>query len=119
MDARLPKDVWTLIRSFSGDTAYGQTPTALLIHALRFFDDSKGLYMFDFGLDGYSSTIINIRKGGGYFRKPMSKCQDEFCSTCNIRDWSCGHAQPNKWRPRQILRILHQGTDGHFIRALK
>ena len=117
MCPKLPKDIWRHIRSFSSDTAYEPTPTALLMHDLRFFEDSCGIYMFEFGLDGYSSTIVTIRDG--YFRKSMSKCQNEFCATCNIRDWSCIDAQPNRWRPRQLLRILHRDSDGYFIRALK
>ena len=114
---KLPKDIWSIIRSFSSDTAYEQTPTALLMHDLRFYDDSCGRYMLEFGLDGYSSTIITTRDG--YFRKPMSKCDNEFCSTCNIRDWSCKNAKPNRWRPRHLLHILHKDSDGYLIRGLK
>ena len=114
---KLPKDVWALIRSFSGDTAYGQTATALLMYTLRFYDDSSGRYMFDFGLDGYSSTIVTI--SNGHFRKPMSKCDDEFCATCNIRDWSCVNARPHRVRPRSLLRILHIDSEGYLIRASK
>ena len=47
---------------------------------------------------------------------------DDECdqyATCNIRDWSCIHAQPNRWRPRQLLRILHRDSDGYLIHALK
>ena len=49
----------------------------------------------------------------------MSKCQNEFCATCNIRDWSCIDAQPNRWRPRRLLRLLHRDTDGYLIRGSK
>ena len=115
---KLPKDVWHMIRSFSGDTAYEITPTADLMYDLRFRDDSAGQFMFDYGLDGYSSTIVTIGRGG-HFRKPMSKCPDEFCATCNIRDWSCINARPHRVRPRTLLRIVHQDTDGYLIRALK
>ena len=112
---KLPKDIWRMIRSFSGDTAYDRTPTADLILDLCFRDSIA--HMFEFGLDGYSSTIVTIRDG--YFRKPMAKCDDELCATCNIRDWSCINAQPNRWRPRRLLRILHIDSDGYLIRALK
>ena len=117
--AKLSKDIWRHIRSFSSDTGYEQTPTALLMHDLRFYNDTCGTYfnMFEFGEDGYSSTIVTIRDG--FFRKPMSKCLNELCATCNIRDWSCIDAQPNRWRPRQLLRILHRDSDGYPIRALK
>ena len=114
---KLPKDIWHIIRSFSGDTGYEQTPTAHLMRGLCFFDDSHGTFKFRFGLDGYASTIVTYYIG--YFRKPMSKCQNEFCATCNIRDWSCINAQPNRWRPRQLLRILHIDSEGYLIRALK
>ena len=114
---KLPKDIWRHIRSFSSDTAYEGTPAADLMHGLCFRDDSCGRYMLDYGLDGYASTIVTVRDG--HFRKAMSKCQDEFCATCNIRDWSCVNAQPNRWRPRQLLRILHKDSDGYLIRALK
>ncbi len=114
---KLPKDIWSIIRSFSSDTGYDETPTAKLMHTLRFYEDVVGRYMLDFGLDGYSSTIITIRDG--YFRKPMTKCLDEFCSTCNIRDWSCANAMPHRVRPHKLLRLLHHDTDGYLIRALK
>ena len=114
---KLPTEIWRHIRSFCSDTAYGQTATALLMYTLRFYDDSSGRYMFDFGLDSYASTIITLREG--YFRMPMSKCDDELCATCNIRDWSCINAKPNRWRPRQLLRILHIDSEGHLIRASK
>ena len=112
---KLPKEIWRHIRSFSSDTAYDGTPTADLMHNLCFRDGIA--HVFDFGLDGYSSTIVTIRDG--YFRKPMTKCDDELCATCNIRDWSCINAQPNRWRPRRLLRILHIDSDGYLIRALK
>ena len=57
---KLPKDIWRHIRRFSSDTAYDGTPTADLMHDLCFRDDSCGRFMFDYGLDGYSSTIITI-----------------------------------------------------------
>ena len=117
MSPYLPKDIWRHIRSFSSDTAYEPTPTALLMHDLRFFDDSCGIYIFEFGVDSYRSTVVTIRDG--YFRMPMSKCDDEFCSTCNIRDWSCVNARPHRVRPRTLLRIVHQDTDGYLIRASK
>ncbi len=112
---KLPKDIWHVIRSFSGDTGYEPTPTADLMHNLSFRDDSCGRYMLDFGLDGYASTIIIIEVG--HFRKAMSKCNNELCATCNIRDWSCQHAMPHRWRPRQLLRILHIDSEGYLIRA--
>ena len=114
---QLPKDIWRHIRSFSSDTAYDGTPTAHLMHGLCFRDDSCGRIMLDYGLDGYASTILTYYIG--HFRKPMSKCMDEFCATCKIRDWSCINALPNWVRPRQLLRILHQDSDGYLIRALK
>ena len=117
MCPKLPKDIWRHIRSFSSDTAYETTPTADLMYDLCFRDDSCGRYMLDYGLDGYSSTIVTIR--GGHFRKPMSKCDDELCATCNIRDWSCVNARPHRVRPRSLLRILHIDSEGYLIRALK
>ncbi len=112
---KLPKDIWRHIRSFSSDTAYDGTPTAALMHNLCFRDGIG--HMFEFGLDGYSSTIVTI--SNGHFRKPMSKCDDEFCATCNIRDWSCVNARPHRVRPRSLLRILHIDSEGYLIRALK
>ena len=112
---KLPKDIWRHIRSFSSDTAYDGTPTADLMHDLCFRDGIA--HMFEFGLDGYSSTIVTI--SNGHFRKPMSKCDDEFCATCNIRDWSCVNARPHRVRPRSLLRILHIDSEGYLIRALK
>ncbi len=114
---KLPSDIWKHIRSFSGDTAYDTTPSARVIQSLTFYDDSSGRYAFRFGADGYASTILTI--SDGYFRKAMSKCRDEFCSTCNIRDWSCVNALPNRIKPRQLLRLIHQDSDGYLIRALK
>ena len=114
---KLPKDIWRHIRSLSSDIAYETTPTAQLMKSIAFLDDSCGKYMFEFGLDGYASTIVTIR--GGHFRKTMSKCDDEFCATCNIRDWSCANARPHRVRPRSLLRILHIDSDGYLIRASK
>ena len=56
---KLPKDIWTHVRSFSGDTGYKPTPTANLISrdiAVR--DDTAGTWVFPFGRDGYASTVV-------------------------------------------------------------
>ena len=57
MIAKLPRDLWKHIRSFSGDTGTEPTPTAKLIKSLAVIDDSSGTFMFPFGKDGYASTV--------------------------------------------------------------
>ena len=55
----LPRDLWTLIRSFSGDTGYEPTPTARLMRSVKRLNDDKGLIHFPgFGRDGYASTVF-------------------------------------------------------------
>ena len=54
-----PKDIWTHIRSFSGDTGYEPTPTAKLFSRdILVRDDTAGTWLFPFGRDGYASTVV-------------------------------------------------------------
>ena len=89
---KLPKDIWTHIRSFSGDTGYEPTPTANLISrdiAVR--DDTAGTLVFPFGRDGYASTVY-LALSPAYF--------------ANKRDWLWSY--PNK----TFIRVLHLDYDG-------
>ncbi len=115
---QLPKAIWSHIRSFSGDTGYEQKRTAQVMQYVDFVDDSHGTFHFQFGRDGYASTIVYAIEPN-HFRKPMAKCSDELCSTCNIRDWSCINAVPHRVRPRRLMRILHRDSNGYPIQASK
>ena len=89
---KLPKDIWTHIRSFSGDTGYEPTPTANLISrdiAVR--DDTAGTWLFPFGRDGYASTVY-LALSPAYF--------------ANKHDWLWLY--PNK----TFIRVLHLDYDG-------
>ena len=116
MTAHLPHDIWSLIRSFSGDTCYGCTPTANLIHNITFRDDSRGQYMFDHGLDGYASTILINRRG--YFRQPQITCSNAYCIICIPPNSSCARAKPHRWRPQVAMRIMHLSSNGEYILTL-
>ena len=92
---KLPKDIWTHIRSFSGDTVYEPTPTANLISrdiAVR--DDTAGTWVFPFGRDGYASTVV-LALNLAYFVGEQASS-----------DWLWSY--PN----RTYIRILHLNYDG-------
>ena len=92
---KLPKDIWTHIRSFSGDTGYEPTPTANLISrdiAVR--DDTAGTWVFPFGRDGYASTVVRALNPAYFVGEQASS------------DWLWSY--PN----RTYIRILHLNYDG-------
>ena len=69
---QLPKDIWTHIRSFSGDTGYEPTPTAkLLSRDILVRDDTAGTGVFPFGRDGYASTVV-LALNPAYFLSEQS-----------------------------------------------
>ena len=89
---KLPKDIWALIRSFSGDTGYEHTPTAELISRdIIVRDDTAGTRRFPFGRDGYASTVF-LALNPAYF-------------VCK-RDWS------SSYPTRTYIRFLHLDYDG-------
>ena len=94
---KLPKDIWTHIRSFSGDTGYEPTPTGNLISrdiAVR--DDTAGTWLFPFGRDGYASTVV-LALNPSYFVGEQSSS-----------DWLRLGSYPNK----TFIRVLHLNYDG-------
>ncbi len=116
MTPTLPPSIWSIIRSFSGDTGYKCTPTASLIHNITFRDDSRGQYLFDHGLDGYASTILINRRG--YFRQPKTTCSNAYCRVCIHPNSSCERAKPHRWRPQVAMRIMHLSSNGEYILTL-
>ncbi len=88
---KLPKDIWSHIRSFSGDTGYKPTPTAELISRdIVVRDDTAGTWPFPFGRDGYASTVY-LAFSPAYFRS------SELL-------WSYPHTT--------FIRVLHLDYDG-------
>jgi len=90
---KLPKDIWTHIRSFSGDTGYEPTPTAKLFSRdILVRDDTAGTWLFPFGRDGYASTVV-LALNPAYFVGKQSSS-----------DWP--------WSYRPYIRVLHLNYDG-------
>ena len=90
---KLPKDIWSHIRSFSGDTGYEPTPTAKLIgDYVLVRDDSAGTWQFPrFGRDGYASTVV-LALSPAFFLKR--------------EPWI------GLWEHSSYIRILHLDYDG-------
>ena len=66
---QLPKQLWSYIRSHSGDTCYEPTPSAKLMHSVRIRNDPYGEVHVSFGEDGYASTVSHT-SGDMRFLKP-------------------------------------------------
>jgi len=92
---KLPKDIWSHIRSFSGDTGYEPTPTANLIgRDIAVRDDTAGTWVFPFGRDGYASTVV-LALNPAYFVGEQSSW-----------DWLWSYPT------RTYIRIPHLNYDG-------
>ena len=104
---KLPKDIWTHIRSFSGDTGYEPTPTGNLISrdiAVR--DDTAGTWLFPFGRYGYASTLV-LALNPAYFVGKQSSL-----------DWPCSYSD---YPTRTYIRVRHlnyDGKGGYLIHAI-
>ena len=76
MIAKLPRDLWKHIRSFSGDRGTEPTPSARLMQEVIAVDDTAGDFIFAFGRDGYASTVhlapanMIFYHGGWPYRDP-------------------------------------------------
>ena len=103
MCPKLPKDLRSDIRSFSGDTGYEPTPTATLMKDLHFWVD-HGTYIFpQFGIDGYVSTVVFVLHA--HFKQ---------ISRYNMA-WLGDNAY--KTAPIDCLRFVHIDRDGFLIKA--
>jgi hypothetical protein len=113
MVTQLPKDIWSHIRGYSGPN--DATPSAVIMRDLIFVIDTKGKFRFDFGSDGWASTVVKTRNG--HFRRPETRCRNKNCFTCCMLDWSCIRSEHNVPVARDHLRFLHQTSDGDLIRG--
>jgi hypothetical protein len=93
---QLSKDIWSLIRTFSGPNE--RTPTAEIIgRDIMVRDDSRGTWCFPhFSRDGYASTIVHAFSPAFFLKG---------------RGWL--------WLPdtSSYIRVLHLTSDGYFVRA--
>ena len=100
----LPRELWSHIRSYSGDTYYEPTPTASILKDLFFFSD-YGDYNFPHcGRDGYVSTVVFALHA--HFKKISRYNQTMF------GDHTYGTV------PVDYLRFVHVDRDGYAIKAV-
>ena len=104
-----------LVRSFSGDRCE-PTPTAQILHGVSFmYESHPRQFSFQWGHDGYASTILHACEGR--FRRRAWKCRNGLCTLCRHRGWSCIDALPNAVEESNMMRVLHRDSDGYLIRV--